>query len=205
MGQTTGPLDRHQGHLALTGILIGNDKLIQVMRQADKSVVAAAVKLSLRRGVKIAQDSIQDHAARIPSHRSFGVYSRSLGNQVNMGGRFHGVGIVGNRRDYREGPFRDPGRRGNKAKRGVRKSRGKTVRVNKGLRVVGMRRPAKYWHFVEYGVYGGRGHHLVLRAVKKVEPQQRAAIEATNIEVLSRHFNVPPLVMAAHVAAGTVP
>lgn len=175
MGTSTGPLPRQQGHLALTVTLHGAKELVDVFAQAPKYVTSTALRICVTRGVKVVQDSIRDQAAAIPSERSFGVYSRSLANRVDMGGRFTAVGTVGNKRDYREGPY---------------------------AREAYRRRPAKYWHFVEWGVRGGRGHHVLHRAVMKALPKLKRTLEAASIEVLSRHFKVPPLRMAHLVATG---
>lgn len=202
-GVSTGPLARQQGHLTLTGVLVGNDKLVSVLRQTDKYVTSSVVKLSLRRGIKLAKEAIQDAALRIPSPRSFGVYASSLTTTMRMQERFVGVATVGNLKAFRRYAH-DPGpsRRYEKA-RGSRKRSAEKFRPTV-MRNRDVRRPAKYWHFVEFGVYGHPGHRLVSRAVKRATPRLRATLEATAIEVLSRHFNVPPLIMSAAIHAQKV-
>lgn len=175
--RTTGPLARQRGHFVPTVTLIGARELANVMTQVPKHVVSASVRIGLQRGIKVAYEEIKDHAERLPmiSRRSYGAYARSLMSSTNMVTRFRGVGVVGNRKNYRDpGPY--PGERFR-------------------------RRPAKYWHFVEYGVRGGRGHHLIARAGMKALPKVRASFERAAIHVLSRHFNIPPLMMSAAISA----
>ncbi len=137
------------------------------------------------RGVKVVQDEIQKNAANLPGRWSFGVYSRSLRNQVKMDGRFHGTGTVGNLRTYREHVAQD-------------------LEMNRAP----FRKPAKYWHWVEWGSFNvrtgrrNRAHRLVHRSVMKALPKLKRTLEATTIEVLSRHFRAPPLMVAHAIASG---
>jgi len=202
---TVGALPRQTGHPTFTLTLVGDDKLIAVLQQTDKYVTHVITRLTLQRCIGVAKNAIQADAYRLSavSQRSFGIYARSLMATYRLQGRFVGVATVGNRKSYGEYAV-DPGpdkrrRRARSARRRVA-SRGRPTVMSNPNR----RRPSKYWHFVEYGVYGGRGHRLVSRAVKRAMPQMRATFESTAMEALSRHFKLPPLLVGALIQSQKV-
>lgn len=163
--------------IALT--LIGSQQLQRVFREAPKAVAAAALRISVMRGTPIVRDEIFRAASNIPSRWSMGTYSRSLRHRVYTQSRHVHIGIVGNLIKYSEGPFQQD------------------IEMNRSAR----RKPAKYWHFVEWGSYNvrtrrrNRAHHLISRAVTRVYPRLRRTLEAACLEVAARHYRLPPLMM----------
>lgn len=196
---TVGPLARQTGHPTFTLTLVGDKRLVSVLQQTEPYVTSVVTRLTLQRCIGIAKNAIQSDAYRLAasSQRSFGVYARSLMSTWRMQERFVGVATVGNKKSHVEFAV-DPGP--------VRKKRGRSARGRKGqqgrptvMTNKNRRRPAKYWHFVEFGVYGHPGHRLVARAVKRSMSQMRASFESTAMEALSRHYKLPPLLMSAFI------
>lgn len=185
-GVATDAQGRNLGWVTFSVQLVGAKELGDVFDRVPKTVLSATMRVSATRAVKIFQEELTRHAVNLQRSKwSMGVYSRSLDHRVKMQTRFDVVGYVGNIRSYRESHAQD-------------------IEMGRSP----YRRPAKYWHWVEWGSFNvrtgrrNRAHHILHRSAMKALPRQQQAMETTAIEVLARHFKAPPLMVANAIKSG---